>query len=133
MWQTIIHLAFVVSALAIAYTEKLFCEDEGTQFKNIEQFVKFALNQKNAELNQEAIALNTQNAAKNQVYNQVVSTASTTQGGDYVPKRDGLLNNSLQQLANVGASQSDLNEFKNSIEQNYKLFYLTHNSLSISL
>jgi len=23
MWQTIIHLAFVVSALAIAYTEKL--------------------------------------------------------------------------------------------------------------
>jgi hypothetical protein len=84
-----------------------------------------ALNQKNAELNQEAIALNTQNAAKNQVYNQVVSTASTTQGGDYVPKRDGLLNNSLQQLANVGASQSDLNEFKNSIEQNYKLFYLT--------
>jgi hypothetical protein len=83
------------------------------------------LNQKNAQLNQEAITLNTQNTAKNQVYNQVVSTASTTQGGDYVPKRDGILNNTLQQLKNVGVPSSDLNEFKKAIEQNYKLFYLT--------
>jgi hypothetical protein len=83
------------------------------------------LNQKNDQLNQEAIALNTQNTVKNQLYNQTVSTASTTQGGDYVQKRDGILNNSLQQLTNAGVSQTDLTEFKNSIEQNYKLFYLT--------
>jgi hypothetical protein len=82
----------------------------------------FALNQKNTQLNNENTKLNTQNTARNNLYSQTVSIASTTQGGDYVGKRDQL---SAQTLINAGIPASEAQSLVDSIKGNYKLFYQT--------
>ena len=96
-----------------------------TQINNTNQELNrqsVELNQKNTQLNNENTTLNTQNTTRNNLYSQTVSLASTTQGGDYVNKRDQI---SAQTLINAGIPATEAQSLVDSIKGNYKLFYQT--------
>lgn len=70
-------------------------------------------NQYNADLNQQAAELNADNEKTNSAYDQVISLASRTNGGDYKLIRD--------QIRSLDVSST----LKEILENNYKIFYKT--------
>jgi hypothetical protein len=78
----------------------------------------------NALANNNNALLNKQNEAKNTAYNTVLTTANSTQGGDYVTQRDSLINiaNALK-AANVPETQATA--LTSSLQDQYKTFYRT--------
>jgi len=85
---------------------------------------EFEANKRNTELNAQYEALEKTNKAKNKGYDTILSTASTTQGGDYVTKRDAFRAVPLGLVA-AGLSQDEINDFKNNLVNLYKTFYIT--------
>lgn len=81
----------------------------------------------NSQLNADGVANQKQktiNQAKNKGYDTIVSTASTTLGGDYVSKRDAFYAVPLG-LAGAGVPQSEIDAFKSKLVNEYKTFYRT--------
>lgn len=82
------------------------------------------INRLNREENQKNLTLNQQNTAKNKGYDTIVSTASTTQGGDYVSKRNAFYAVPLG-LDAAGVPQAEIDAFKSKLVDEYKTFYRT--------
>ena len=85
---------------------------------------EFEASKRNAEINAQYEALEKINKAKNKGYDTILSIASTTQGGDYVAKRDAFRSVPLGLVA-AGLSQNEINTFKDSLVNSYKTFYIT--------
>lgn len=79
-------------------------------------------NQRLAETAAENRKLNTQNKAKNELYDKAVTLANTTKGGDYVAQRDQL---SLKPLTDAGLSVEDATAVLDNVKQQFKSFYIT--------
>ena len=69
------------------------------------------MNEGNTQLNTENAALNTKNQKRNTAYADAISTAKTTQSGEYAIKRNQLRSSDVDQ------------EAKDAIEQSFKAFY----------
>jgi hypothetical protein len=90
--------------LIILYSELKAYYGWSTNIKNAEDIRK--LNVETAE----------QNTNKNNAYNTVITISTNTSGGDYVKQRE-----LIRQLEGTGLSD----QFKNTLENNFKAFYTT--------
>ena len=86
----------------------LNAKNEKTNYDNTQ------LNSLYSKLNSDNTALNQQNTYKNQAYDNTVTAASTTEGGDYVKKRD-----------TIRKSEGIDDRTKKTLEDYYKAFYTT--------
>ena len=98
--------------------------EERWETKSRELPENIAINNANRKENSENQKLNAVNTGKNKGYDTIVATASSTQGGDYVAKRESFRAVPLGLLI-AGVPVAEINAFKENLINEYKTFYRT--------
>ena len=90
---------------------------DNPNYQGIKAYYGWSTNIKNAEdIRKLNVKTAEQNTNKNNAYNTVITISTNTSGGDYVKQRE-----LIRQLEGTGLSD----QFKNTLENNFKAFYTT--------